>query len=161
MKKIWLLALAVLLIGCKSYEQQRAEECIKQHMKCPSSLNVISFSSIYTDKSISMDTSYHVYSINERARIARVDSVKQITRTYPAHYHCFVTFDAQNLMGAMVHYNETMVVENGRGWFWNDWFSFRYDQATDSVWLDKITKKIKPSKFMYGTGWYNKDYFIE
>ena len=162
MKKILLFAfVSLLLIGCKPYEQQRAEAFIKQHMKCPSSLKVISFSSMYMDESVSMDTSYHVYRINDRARTVSIDSAKQTKRTYPAHYRCFVTFDAQNPMGAMIRYSEQVVVQDGRGWWWDDWFSYHYNHATDSVWPEKGTKQIKPSQFLYGTRWYNNDYFMD
>ena len=162
MKKILLFAFVlVTLLGCKSYEQQRAEEFIRQHMKCPSSLKVVGFSSVYMDESISMDTAYHVTRINGRARTVRIDSAKQTKRIYPAHYRCFITFDAQNPMGAMIRYSEQVVVRNGIGWWWDDWFSYHYEHATDSVWAEKGTKQIKPSETIYYPGWRSKDYFMD
>ena len=35
------------------------------------------------------------------------------------------------------------------------------NHATDSVWQENGTKQIKPSQFLYGTRWYNNDYFMD
>ena len=162
MKKIFLFAFAsITFFSCKPYEQQIAEECIKSHLKCPSSLKVVSFSSSYIDASQSIDTSYHVRSINEHARTVRIDSVRREVSTYPAHYYCMITFDAQNPMGAMIRYSETVVVEGGRGFLWNDWFDYRYRLSKDSIWVERTTKKPESMYSIYGRGWYRKKDFID
>ena len=160
MKRILLLVFAAItLIGCKSYEQQRAEECIKRHLKCPSSLKVISFYDIFRDEDIDVDTTYHISSISMRTQAVHIDSLKQSIRTYPAHHYCLITFDAQNLMGAMVRYSETVVVEKENAELWNDWFNYHYCLSKDSIWAEKLTKKPKYIYSVYRGQWCNKNDF--
>ena len=162
MKKILLFAFAIFaLIGCKSNEQRLAEECIKKHLKCPSTLKVVNFSSSYEQEKIDIDTVYHVCAVNERARTVRIDSIKQIKRIYPAHYFCTMSFDAQNLMGANVRNSELVVIENGWAQLWEDWFGFHYRTSLDSVWEDRSVKKAASIYSMYRGRWCSKNDFIE
>ena len=161
MKKFLLFALAVIsLVACKSNEQRLAEECLKRNMKCPSTLKVVDFSSYEAEENVTIDTLYLVGYVNERARTVRVDSLKQVVRTYPAHTQCSITFDAQNLMGATVRENASVVILYGSmAEMWDNWWGRCYRLSEDSVWAERSTRKAKSIYTMYSGRWCDKTDF--
>lgn len=128
---------AMLLVACTSPEQQLAVNCLKSHLKCPSTLKVVEFSSRWCEADTTMDTTYHVRSINgSREKLAMyhenelktivIDSMRIATRIDPAHKYYSITFDSQNLMGAMVRNTKGVVIYQGHAMMWENWFEHNY-----------------------------------
>ena len=143
MKKILLFTIFVIsFAACTSYEQRIAVECLKPHLKCPSTMKVVDFSYRYVDADTVRDTTYHIMSINGSTKrwnkiyypsdLKKVvtDSVRITTKIYPAHKHCTVKFDSQNLMGAMVRNTESVVICGNEAMTWNSWFERCYYRRT-------------------------------
>ena len=133
MKKHLLLALLILsFAACTSYEQRLAVECIKPHLKCPSTMKVVDFSYRYVEADTVRDTTYHIMSINGSRKDRMyypcdlknvvADSMRITTKIYPAHKLCVVKFDSQNLMGAMVRNTESVVICGNEAQTWNAWW---------------------------------------
>lgn len=136
MRKILLFALAVLaLTSCKSREQRIAEDFLKQHMKCPSTLKVVEFTKNEVPTEEKRDTLYRISKIagkkiwdgsypKSSARIVYIDSVRESVTTIYSHTVCHLSFDAQNLMGATMRDQATIVLEFGNiPYFFENWDS--------------------------------------
>lgn len=136
MKKILLFAFAVLsLTACKSREQRIAEDFLKQHMKCPSTLKVVGFTQRYVPEEEKRDTLYRISKVKgkkiwdgsypkESAKIVYIDSVRESVTTIYRHTVCNISFDAQNLMGATIRDNATIVLEfESIPYFYENWYA--------------------------------------
>ena len=65
MKKIILLTfVAIAMMACKSPEQKMAEACLREHLKCPSTLRVVAFTMEDREAKLDCDTMFHVARIN-------------------------------------------------------------------------------------------------
>ena len=134
MKKILLFALAVLaLTACKTNEQRVAEDYLKQHMKCPSTFKLVEYTQTDYPTEEKRDTLYRISRIKGKkiwdgsypkssVQAVYIDSVRESIRTIYRHSVCHITFDAQNLMGATMRDEATIVVElGGIPYFFEDW----------------------------------------
>ena len=136
MKKILLFALAVLaLTACKTNEQRVAENYLRQHMKCPSTFKLVEYTQTDYPEEEKRDTLYRISKIKGKkiwdesypkssVQAVYIDSVRESIRTIYRHSVCNITFDAQNLMGATMRDDATIVVElGGVPYFYTDWLS--------------------------------------
>lgn len=150
MKKILLFALvAIAVTSCKSPEQRMAEECLKQHLKCPSTLKVVEFSTNQREAEIDCDTMFHVVKVDGKryscdkyyysVKSVGIDSIRTITRKYPAFTMCAITYDAQNLMGAMVREEASVVIEGGKAIIWKEWFNTYYYNTEEESYKESRT----------------------
>ena len=134
MKKTLLFALAVLaLTACKTNEQRVAEDYLKQHMKCPSTFKLVEYTQTDYPTEEKRDTLYRISRIKGKniwdgsyskssVQAVYIDSVRESIRTIYRHSVCHITFDAQNLMGATMRDEATIVVElGGIPYFFEDW----------------------------------------
>ena len=147
MKKILLFTIATLmLVACKSNEQRISEDYLKQHMNCPSTLKVVEFTKEYVPKSEKRDTLYRISKVKgtkiwdgsypkESAKVVYIDSVRESVTTIYAHTVCHLAFDAQNLMGATIRNNATIVLDF-------DKIPYFYEQWDDMV---NSSAKLQPA----------------
>lgn len=150
MKKIILLAfVAIAMMACKSPEQKMAEACLREHLKCPSTLRVVAFTMEDREAKIDCDTIFHVARINGKkysadeyyynVKSVTIDSVRTVTRSYPSYKMCTIKYDAQNLMGAMVREEAHVVIENGAAIMFDSWFSRYYNNSEHTTWKESRT----------------------
>ena len=134
MKKILLFSLAVLaMTACKTNEQRIAEEYLKQHMKCPSTFKLVEYTQTDYPTEEKRDTLYRISKIKGReiwdgsypkssVQAVYIDSVRESVRTIYRHSVCHIVFDAQNLMGATMRDEATIVIElGGIPYFYESW----------------------------------------
>ena len=152
MKKILLLSLAVVLLtACKSREQRLAEDYLKEHMKCPSTLKVVEFTKREVPEEVRRDTLYRISKIKGKkiwdgsypkssAKMVYVDSVRESVTTICRHTICNISFDAQNLMGATIRDQATIVLEFGEiPYFYENWSSRNEHLARlQPAWAERI-----------------------
>lgn len=163
MKKLLLFAIiAFVATACKSPDQIAAEECLKRHLKCPSTLKVVEFEVINHDADTIRDTTYHISLINgkkycryeklfnqSQVRNVHVDSVSERVTIYPAHKSCNISYDAQNKMGAMVRESATVIItRNGETMIWRNWIDRNFYNSTTSKWATSL-KLGEPSGYKY------------
>ena len=167
MKKILLFALAVLsLAACKSNQQRMCEEFFCKNLSCPSTLKVREYTEQYVENRVSVDTTYHVRKVNgthgwsawKSISSVKVDSLRETTITYPSHWDCNVTYDAQNLMGATVRESINLIIPIGYSYamIWQNWFDFRYNLREVKTWHESHTYTDIPEKsyrVMYDGKW--------
>ena len=167
MKKILLFIQAVIsLTACKSDQQKKCEEYLRQNLNCPSTLKVVGYSETYMDESVDIDTTYHVRKIYGKMGWSswksissiKVDSLRETTITYPAHWDCNITYDAQNLLGATVRESLHLIVPSGYGYAmtWSRWFDSRYNVRDMRTWAESHTFSNIPEKsldVMYDGKW--------
>lgn len=157
MKKILLFALAVLsLAACKSNKQRMCEEYLRKNLRCPSTLKVREYTEQYVENRVSVDTTYHVrkvygkmgWSSWKSISSIKVDSLRETTITYPAHWDCNITYDAQNLLGATVRESLHLIVPSGYGYAmtWSMWFDYRYNVRDIRKWAESHTFNDIPEK---------------
>ena len=122
MKKILLFALSVLaMTACKSNQRRMCEEYLCKNLSCPSTLKVREYTEQYVKNLVSVDTTYHVRKVYGKMRWSswksissvKVDSLRETTITYPSHWDCNITYDAQNLMGATVRESINLIIPTG------------------------------------------------
>ena len=167
MKKILLCALAVLaLTGCKSNQRRICEDYLRQNLNCPFTLKVIEYTEQFVESRSTIDTTYHVRKVNgprgwsswKFISSVKIDSIRETTITYPAHWDCNVTYDAQNLMGATVRESINLIIPTGYCYAmtWRNWFDFRYNVRDIRKWAESHTFKDIPEKsldVMYDGKW--------
>lgn len=167
MKKILLFMLAAIaLSACKSEQQKMCEEYLRQNLKCPSTLKVCEYTEQYVENRVSVDTTYHVrkvygkmgWSSWKSISSIKVDSLRETTITYPSHWDCNVTYDAQNLMGATVRESINLIIPIGYSYAmtWQNWFDFRYNLREVKTWHESHTYTDIPEKsyrVMYDGKW--------
>lgn len=167
MKKTLLFAFAVLsLASCKSNQQRMCEEYLCKNLSCPSTLKVREYTEKYVENRVSMDTTYHVRKVNgthwwsawRSISSVKVDSLRETTITYPAHWDCNITYDAQNLMGATVRESINLIIPIGYSYAmtWQNWFDFRYNLREVKTWHESHTYTDIPEKsyrVMYDGKW--------
>lgn len=151
MKKSMLLIFAMItLTACKSREQRIVEEFIMPRVKCPATFKVVDFNTRYEPERIKRDTMYHIAKVNGRksydgtypkydTRSVVIDSIGEDLITYSAHTVCIITFDAQNLMGATVRNEETVILDDNRPMYVGDWYEMCENQAVSlPAWSESI-----------------------
>ena len=167
MKKILLFTLAVLsLAACKSNQQRMCEEYLCKNLSCPSTLKVREYTEQYVENRVSVDTTYYVRKVNgthgwsawKSISSVKVDSLRETTITYPAHWDCNITYDAQNLMGATVRESINLIIPIGYSYAmtWQNWFDFRYNLREVKTWHESHTYTDIPEKsyrVMYDGKW--------
>ena len=147
---VFLLVLVTFATNsCKSREQILAEACLREHLKCPSTLKVVEFSIEERAAHIDCDTMFHVSRVNGKKfspqtyyhtiKSVTIDSICTITRNYPAYTYCSVKYDAQNLMGAIVREKASVVIENGTAIMFDSWFQQYYYQTETNSWKESRT----------------------
>lgn len=152
MKKILLFAFAVIaLTACKSREQKIVEDFIMPRVKCPATFKTVEFTTRIEPEKTKRDTVYHIYKVNGKkksdgsyskydTRSVVIDSVAEDLITYPQHTVCYITFDAQNLMGATMRNSETVILENGIPMSIYDWDRLCENRANSlPAWPERIT----------------------
>ena len=167
MKKILLFMLAVIsLTACKSDQQKKCEEYLRQNLNCPSTIKVNNYNEMYMDASVNIDTTYHVrkvygkmgWSSWKSISSIKVDSLRETTITYPAHWDCNIIYDAQNLLGATVRESLHLIVPSDYGYAmtWSRWFDSRYNVRDIRTWAESHTYNDIPRKsfdVMYDGKW--------
>lgn len=142
------------LTACKSHEQRLAEDYLKKHMKCPSTLKVVEFSKRDVPTEERRDTLYRISKVKGKkiwdgsypkssAKMVYVDSVRESVTTIYHHTICNLSFDAQNLMGATVRDHATIVLDLGEiPDFYENWSNRngRFPKL-QSAWSDSIVVK--------------------
>lgn len=172
MKKILLFALAVLtMTACKTNEQRVAEDYLKQHIKCPSTFKLVEYTQTDYPTEEKRDTLYRIFKIKGKkiwdgsypkssVQAVYIDSVRESVRTIYSHSVCHIVFDAQNLIGATMRDEATIVVElGGIPYFYNDWLCMNERSGKlQPAWSDALIVSefalIAPSYFHVGD-WIN------
>lgn len=163
MKKYLYLCLLVMpiFVACTSQEEkqkkaneQAAVECVKWTLKCPSTMEVVSVSQVYSEPEIQKDTMYHLMAKHgkytsyfdvkfwDKIEAVTIDSLKEFSHAFPAYTMCFVSYDAQNSYGAMVRGNQNVaILEDGTAMLFEDFFSKYYEKPEIRTWA------IEPRKY--------------
>ena len=150
MKKIFLFTVvAIAMMACKSPEQNMAEACLRENLKCPSTLKVVAFAMEHRESKVSCDTMFHVARVNGKkysydeyyynVKSVTIDSVRTVTTSFPAYKMCIIQYDAQNQMGAMVREEAHVVIENGSAVMFDSWFSQYYNNKIYNSWKESRT----------------------
>lgn len=168
MKKLLLFVLAaVSLVACKSHEQRIAEDYLKQHMNCPATLKVVEFTKREVPTEERRDTLYRISKVKgtkiwdgsypkSSAKMVYIDSIRESVTTIYSHTICNISFDAQNLMGATMRDNATIVLEFGNiPYFYENWSSMCDRSAKlQPAWFEPLTVSeygtFSPSYFHIG-----------
>lgn len=134
---------ALIVMSCSRYDEKGAEKCLKEHLKCPATMSVVSTRVDEVEEREEKDTLYHIKEIyGEKYRYinayaytdsVEIDSIeicsKRIRKTTVYH----IIFDAENLMGAKVR-DSAMIIETDDGFMTSgDYYRKKKDRQCDKT----------------------------
>lgn len=135
-RPILCIGLLLTFASCTSLDptQRIAVEHVRSHISCPSTMKVIECTTSIVPEYIHSDTVYHIHRTHGYGKDAAnyagywrvcasidIDSLRITDTTEPAHTQCLVTFDAQNLMGAVVRDRDLICIYDGMPYYYEAW----------------------------------------